>query len=72
MQKKFLKKLALGGRATFVSPYLRRPLRPLDKVLSERAGPDEGKRAALHRDDAAGDTASATLGLVRKHANTSD
>jgi hypothetical protein len=36
IQGKPVKKLGSGSRATFVSPYLRRPLRPLDKVLSER------------------------------------
>lgn len=35
-----MKKLGSGSRATFVSPYLRRPLRPLDKVLNERDEPD--------------------------------
>lgn len=30
-------KVGLGSRATFVSPYLQRPLRPLKKVLIERA-----------------------------------
>ena len=31
-----MKKLGPGSRATFISPYLRRPLRTLNKVLSER------------------------------------
>lgn len=63
-----MKKLGAGSRATFISPYLRRPLRPLDKVLSEReeradeAGPD-----ALG--DATGEEpASATWGSPRDSA----
>lgn len=31
-------KLGTEARAVFVSPYLRRPIRPLNKVLSEREG----------------------------------
>lgn len=34
-------KIRSGSRATFVSPYLRRPLRPLDKVLCEGDGGDD-------------------------------
>jgi len=31
-----LKKSGSSARATFVSPYLRRPLRPLEKVIGDR------------------------------------
>ena len=31
-----MNKFGSGSRATFISPYLRRPLRSLNKVLSER------------------------------------
>jgi len=31
-----VKEFGSGSRATFISPYLRRPLRSLNKVLSER------------------------------------
>lgn len=44
-----MKKLGSGSRATFVSPYLRRPLRSLNKVLSERDEEGEaltGRQAA--------------------------
>jgi hypothetical protein len=67
-----VKKLGLGGRATFISPYLRRPLRPLEKVMSERGDHDEGERAVLRSGDPAHDPASATLGFARKPRRTPD
>ena len=67
-----MKKLGLGGRVSFISPYLRRPLRPLDKVLSERGDHDDGERAVLRCDDPAADGVSATLGFARKPRGTSD
>lgn len=45
-----LKKLGPGSRATFVSPYLRRPLRPLSKVLTERD--DDGQVEAASQQPA--------------------
>ena len=49
-----MNKPASGTRATFVSPYLRRPLRPLDKVLNER---EERPEEAVVQ-EAGGDVAS--------------
>lgn len=51
-----MKKLGSGSRATFVSPYLRRPLRPLDKVLNERDD-SEASGAGLIAGEAAEDVA---------------
>jgi len=53
-----VKKLGSGSRATFVSPYLRRPLRPLDKVLNERDD-SEGSGAGLMAGEAAEDAGQA-------------
>lgn len=67
-----LKEFGSGSRATFVSPYLRRPLRPLDKVLSER---DEGDDDCAEQDianDEQIDARSATWGRERKSAAASD
>lgn len=72
MQGKPVKKLGSGSRATFVSPYLRRPLRPLDKVLGERSDAGDEDGPVLHADDPAEAAASATWGLLRKPAGTSD
>lgn len=49
-----MKKLGSGSRATFVSPYLRRPLRSLNKVLGEREGEGEppAERQAANDGDA--------------------
>jgi hypothetical protein len=67
-----VKKLGSGSRATFVSPYLRRPLRALDKVLSEREErcDDDAPMASTH--DGADETGSATWGLSRKSVAASD
>lgn len=67
-QGKPVKKLGAGSRATFISPYLRRPLRPLDKVLSEREEqPDEGTSGRLP-DATVEEPASAVWSLSRKSA----
>ena len=40
-----MSKFGSGSRASFVSPYLRRPLRPLKKVLTEREdGVEDGEQ----------------------------
>lgn len=72
MQAKSVKKLRSGSRATFISPYLRRPLRPLDKVLSEQGDHDEVEAAGALRNEAAGDVPPATLGLARKPTGIQD
>ena len=72
IQGKPLKKLGLGSRVSFISPYLRRPLRPLHKVLSERAEGEEMEQAVLHRGDLAGDATSATPALAAERVRTSD
>lgn len=62
-----MKKLGASSRATFISPYLRRPLRPLDKVLSEREERvDDGTAGPFG--DAGAEAAPATLSLSRKAA----
>jgi len=67
-----VKKLGPGSRATFVSPYLRRPLRPLDKVLSERSdGEDEGA-AGLYGEVAEAGEEPAGWHLLRRPAAASD
>ena len=67
-----MKKLGSGSRATFVSPYLRRPLRALDKVLSEREErcDDDVSMASTH--DGAEETGSATWGLSHKSITAAD
>ena len=67
-----MKKLGSGSRATFISPYLRRPLRPLDKVLSERSDPADEDGPALRVDSPADEAGSATWGLLGKPGGTYD
>jgi len=67
-----VKKFGSGARATFVSPYLRRPLRPLDKVLSEREERSEDTVLQDPANDVASDYGSATWGMGRKPAIVSD
>ena len=67
-----MKKLGSGSRATFVSPYLRRPLRPLDKVLSEREERDEEELSALPVSDGRESIAPAVWELRRKSAAASE
>ena len=67
-----VKKLGSGSRATFVSPYLRRPLRPLDKVLSEREDRDDEDMPTLHANDGSDTLVPVAWGLRRKSAIASD
>lgn len=67
-----MKKLGTASRATFVSPYLRRPLRPLDKVLSEREEQGEEESSTVTGLDGGDSLASATWSLPRKPAIASD
>jgi hypothetical protein len=71
-QGKPVKKLGSGSRATFISPYLRRPLRPLDKVLSERSDPADEEGHVLRADGPADEAGSATWGLLGKPGGSSD
>ncbi|MGF1594884.1 MAG: hypothetical protein ACFCUW_16500 [Kiloniellaceae bacterium] len=66
-----MKKFGSESRVSYVSPYLRRPLRPLDKVLSER---DEGETdgAAGQRPDDSGEAGSATWSMSGKPLDASD
>jgi hypothetical protein len=68
MQGKPVKKLGAGSRATFISPYLRRPLRPLQKVLSEREEREDDATPAPHGEDSAETAKSAHWRLPRKSA----
>jgi len=61
-----VKKLGSGSRATFVSPYLRRPLRPLQKVLSDRDVGDDEVAAALSVTEESADSGSTTWSFRRK------
>jgi hypothetical protein len=61
-----VKKLGSGSRATFVSPYLRRPLRPLHKVLNERDEGDEDVAAVLSVTEERTDSGSTTWSFPRK------
>lgn len=67
-----MKEFGSGSRATFVSPYLRRPLRPLDKVLSERDEGDDDCGQQDIADDEGVDARSATWGRSRKSAAASE
>jgi len=67
-----VKKLGSGSRATFVSPYLRRPLRPLDKVLSEREERAEEGTPALPANDGSEALGSVTWDFPRRSASASD
>lgn len=67
-----MKRLGPGSRASFVSPYLRRPLRPLDKVLSERSDGEEEGAAALHAESAKAGDDFTPWHLLRKPAAASD
>jgi hypothetical protein len=64
-------KIRSGSRATFVSPYLRRPLRPLDKVLSE--GDDgEGTGDPLPANEMRSEAVSSSWHAEEKPAVVSD
>ncbi len=67
-----MKKLASGSRTTFVSPYLLRPLRSLNKVLGERDG--EGEVSAEPQAANDGETGQETLDwqLHRKSSGARD
>jgi len=67
-----VKKFGSGSRATFVSPYLRRPLRPLDKVLSEREERSDDALLQEAVNDEGSEYGSATWGLSRNSAAASD
>lgn len=67
-----MKKPASGTRDILVSPYLRRPLRPLDKVLSEREGQADSCGSPRRAGDGTGKAASATWSLPHKSAAASD
>lgn len=67
-----MKRLGPGSRATFVSPYLRRPLRPLDKVLSERSDAEDEGVSALYGEVAEAGDEAASWHLLRKPAAASD
>jgi hypothetical protein len=67
-----LNEFGSGSRATFVSPYLRRPLRTLNKVLSERdEGDEDGARQGAANDEHV-EGHSATWDRKRKSAVVSD
>ncbi|GAB4363714.1 MAG: hypothetical protein Kow00114_19930 [Kiloniellaceae bacterium] len=67
-----MKKFGSGSHATFVSPYLRRPLRPLDKVLSEREERTEDGLVPEAANDEASEYGSATWRLSRNPAALPD
>lgn len=67
-----MKRLGPGSRATFVSPYLRRPLRPLDKVLSERGGAEDEGMSALYGEVADVGDEAAPWHLLGKPGAASD
>ncbi|MGF1630938.1 MAG: hypothetical protein ACFCUT_15800 [Kiloniellaceae bacterium] len=67
-----MKKLGSGSRATFVSPYLRRPLRPLDKVLNELEERGDDSTSMASSQDGADETGSATWSLSGKSIAASD
>lgn len=63
-----MRKLGAASRATFISPYLRRPLRPLDKVLSEREVRPADDTADALGEPRADTAAPATWSMSRKAA----
>jgi hypothetical protein len=65
-------KFGSGSRATFISPYLRRPLRSLNKVLSERDDQDDDGVPQEPANDPHGETGSSTWGRERKPAVASE
>lgn len=67
-----MKRQGPGGRATFVSPYLRRPLRPLEKVLSERGDGEEGRVVKAYGEAGEAETERAPWHLLRQPAAASD
>lgn len=67
-----MKKFGSGSRATFISPYLRRPLRPLDRVLREREERSDEDVPAVPANDGHDAMGPATWGLPRKPAVASD
>ena len=67
-----MKRLGPGSRATFVSPYLRRPLRPLDKVLSERGDAEDEGMSALYGEGAEAGDEAGPWHLLRKSGAGSD
>lgn len=66
-----MKKFGSGSRATFVSPYLRRPLRPLQKVLNEREEGDDDVPAVLTVTEEKAESGSTTWSFSRKVAGAS-
>ena len=56
------------SRVTFISPYLRRPLRPLDKVLSEREDRASDETPTAPSGQGGDVMGSATWSLPRKSA----
>ncbi|MEO3430245.1 hypothetical protein AAFN88_15395 [Pelagibius sp. CAU 1746] len=64
-------KFGPGSRATFISPYLRRPLRSLNKVLSERDDQDDAEVQQQSASDAH-HTGSSTWGRMQKSVAASD
>jgi len=65
-------KFRSGNRATFISPYLRRPLRSLNKVLSERDDQDEDGVPQQPANDPHAETGSSTWGRERKSVVASE
>ena len=67
-----MNKFGSGSRATFISPYLRRPLRPLHKVLSEREERTDDSVLQEPANDEVSEYGSTTWSLVSKSAAGSD
>lgn len=67
-----MNKFGSGSRATFISPYLRRPLRPLHKVLSEREERADDSVLQEPANNDASEYGSTTWGVVSKSAAASD
>jgi hypothetical protein len=67
-----LQKTGPGNRATFISPYLRRPLRPLNKVLNEREDRDADAGPRQAASEAVSDPAPSPWRRNRKSAVVSD
>jgi hypothetical protein len=67
-----VKKFGSESRISYVSPYLRRPLRPLDKVLSERDDGEVESAEPGQQPDEAGEAGSATWRMSGKGLGASD
>lgn len=67
-----MKKFGSESRVSYVSPYLRRPLRPLDKVLSDRDDGNADDGAAGQQPDASGEAGSSTWRMSGKPLGASD